>query len=117
VDESVLRNLDIQHRRLARLEQDVDRLLAGDTEVTTPSVIDGEGPLSYQQVTAANGAMRERCGWNVVDLDAAITPELRADYERWRSGQRVAWGLDDVAAVACAGLVEVGAIWFDAHHR
>jgi len=109
-----VRNLDTQHRRLAQLEHDVDRLLAGDTDVTAAPVMNTAGPRSYEQVTAANDAVRERCGWNVVDLDAAITPALRAEYEAWRSRQRVAWGLDDVAAVACAGLVGVGAIWFDA---
>lgn len=113
MDESVLRNLDTQHRRLAQLEQDVDRLLAGDTEVTATPAIDAEGWQSYEHVTAANDAARERHGWNVVDLDAAITPALRAEYEAWRSRQRIAWGLDDVAAVACAGLVGVGAVWFD----
>jgi hypothetical protein len=112
VDESVLRNLDSQHRRLSDLENDLDRLLAGDTNVNARPA--GGGPASYEQLTEANDALREQHGWDVVDLDAAITPELRAEYERWQSRQRVAWGLDDVVAVAFAGLIGIAATWFDA---
>lgn len=112
MDESVLRNLDSQHRRLADLENDLDRLLAGDADVAAR--LAAGGPSSYEQLTEANDALRTHHGWDVVDLGAAISPELRAEYERWQSRQRVAWGLDDVAAVACAGLVGIAATWFDA---
>ena len=112
MDESVLRNLDSQHRRLADLEDDVERLLAGETDVAVwPAAT---ASTSYEQLTEANDALRERREWDVVDLDAAITPELRAEYERWQSRQRVSWGLDDVGAVACAGLIGIAATWFDA---
>lgn len=112
MDESVLRNLDTQHRRLAELEADAARLLAGDTDVrasvTTPT------PERYDDLTATNDALRAERGWDDVDLDAALTPALRAEYERWEDRHRARWSQDDVAAVAWAGLVVVAATWFDA---
>lgn len=112
MDESVLRNLDTQHRRLAELEADAARLLAGDTDVrasvTTPT------PERYDDLTATNDALRAERGWDDVDLDAALTPALRAEYERWEDRHRARWSQDDVAAVAWSGLVGVAATWFDA---
>jgi hypothetical protein len=112
VDESVLRNLDTQHRRLAELEADVQRLLAGDTDVEAP--IPPEMPRRYDELTAANDGARAERGWDEVDLDAALTPALRAEYDRWEDRHRARWTQEDVAAVACAGLVGVAATWFDA---
>jgi hypothetical protein len=111
VDESVLRNLDTQHRRLAELEDGIDRLPAGDTTVS-PSPAP-EQPQRYEQLTATNDALRAERGWNVVDLDAALTPALRAEFEQWRARQRIRWALDDVVAVAVAGLIGTAATWFD----
>lgn len=112
VDESILRNLDTQHRRLAQLEADAARLQSGDTEVqVAPS-----SPIRqrYGDLTAGNDALRAEHGWDEVDLDAALTPALRAEYERWEDRHRLRWREQDVAAVACAGLVGIAATWFDA---
>lgn len=114
MDESILRNLDTQHRRLAELEADVARLLTGDTDgvvsVSTPE----SSPARYAELTAANDEMRAERGWDEIDLDAALTAELREQYERWDDRHRASWTREDVAAVACAGLVGVLATWFDA---
>lgn len=112
MDESILRNFDTQHRRLTELEADAARLLAGDTDV--PAAPPGGGPERYEDLTATNDALRADRGWNEIDLDAALTPALRAEYERWEDRQRVRWSEQDLATVACAGLVGVAAIWFDA---
>jgi hypothetical protein len=111
VDESILRNLDTQHRHLAELEADAARLLAGDTDVqvTPPRAV----PERYEDLTATNDALRVERGWDEVDLDAALSPALRAEYERWEDRHRVRWSEQDVAAVACAGLVGIAATWFD----
>ncbi len=111
VDESVLRNLDTQHRRLTEVETDLDRLLSGaGTAVPSPGP---PGPARYDELTATNDALRTDRGWGVVDLDAALTAELRAEFERWRSRQRVRWVVEDVVAVAVAGWVGAAATWFD----
>lgn len=111
MDESVLRNLDTQHRRLAELEADAARLLAGDADVHAAGA--PATPQRYDDLTAANDALRAERGWDDVDLDAALTPALRAEYERWEDRHRARWSQEDVAAVACAGLVGVAATWFD----
>jgi hypothetical protein len=112
VDESVLRNLDTQHRRLAKLQAETQRLLAGDTDVELPAP--PAVPQRYDELTATNDDLRAERGWDEVDLDAALTPALRAEYERWADRHRARWTQDDVAAVACAGLIGVAATWFDA---
>lgn len=112
MDESILRNLDTQHRRLAELEAEAQRLLTGETdaEVRTPPAT----PQRYDELTSTNDVLRAEHGWDEVDLDAALTPALRAEYERWEDRHRARWTMEDVAAVACAGLVGVAATWFDA---
>ena len=104
MDPSISRNLDTQHRRLDELEDVVERLLAGDTAVAVPAPPER---LSYAQLTADNDVLRAERGWDVVDLEAALTPELRAECER------LPWALDDVVAIATAGLIGVAATWFD----
>ena len=111
MDESVQRNLDTQHRRLAELEENLDRMLAGDTAVSPPPA--PEQPHHYEELTATNDLLRAERAWNVVDLDAALSPALRAEFEHWQSRQRIRWALDDVAAVAVAGLIGTAAVWFD----
>ncbi len=111
MDESVQRNLDTQHRRLAELEENLDRMLTGDTAVSPPPAPDQ--PHHYQELTATNDLLRAERAWNVVDLDAALSPASRAEFEQWQTRQRIRWALDDVAAVAVAGLVGTAAIWFD----
>lgn len=112
MDESILRNLDAQHRRLAELEADAQRLLAGETDVDVPAP--PGAPQRYDELTATNDSLRAERGWDEVDLDAALTPALRAEYERWEDRHRARWTQEDVAAVACAGLIGVAATWFDA---
>jgi hypothetical protein len=111
VDESILRNLDTQHRRLAELEADLDRLVAGDASAR-PGPAPAR-PQRYEQLTATNDALRAERGWEAIDLDAALTPELRAEFARWQARQRIGWVFEDVLAVGFAGLVGVAAIWFD----
>lgn len=115
MDESVLRNLDTQHRRLAELEQEAQRLLNGNLDDAPSRDRTSVGPLprNYAELTAANDQLRAVRGWEVVDLDAALTPALRADFDSWQSRQRVRWTFEDVVAVAVAGLVGVAATWFD----
>ena len=112
MDESIRRNLDTQHRRLAELEADAARLVAGDTDMRASDP--GKPPERYEDLTATNDALRTARGWDDVDLDAALTPSLRAAYEQWEDRYRARWSQEDVAAVACAGLVGVAATWFDA---
>ena len=112
MDESILRNLDTQHRRLAELQADAQRLLAGDTDVELPAP--PAAPQRYDELTATNDDLRAERGWDDIDLDAALTPALRAEYERWEDRHRARWTQEDVAAVACAGVIGVAATWFDA---
>ncbi|RTL65208.1 MAG: hypothetical protein EKK42_22195 [Pseudonocardiaceae bacterium] len=120
MDESILRNLDTQHRRLAELEADVARLLAGDTDdlasaTAAPLVsVGGASPARYNDLTSANDAMRAERGWDEIELDAALTPALREQYACWDDRHRARWTRGDVAAVACAGAVGILATWFDA---
>ncbi len=111
MDESVLRNLDTQHRRLAELEADLARLDAGDTTVEVAPA--PSRPQRYEHLTVTNDAVRADRGWEVVDLDAALTPQLRAEFERWQARQRIGWAFEDVLAVGVAGVVGGAATWFD----
>lgn len=111
-EESVRRNLDAQHRQLADAEETVQRLLAGDYTTTAPEPADPSA-RSYDDLTAANDANRERLGWGEVDLDAALSDEQRAALETWQGRQRIRWGTDDIVAVGLAGAVGLVATWFD----
>jgi hypothetical protein len=91
VDESILRNLDTQHRRLAEIEADAARLLAGDTYARSAEL--GRSPGRYDELTATNDAVRADRGWDNVDLDVALTPALRAAYEQWEDRHRAGCGL------------------------
>lgn len=111
-EESVRRNLDTQHRQLAGAEEAVQRLLAGDYTTNTPDSLDASA-RSYDDLTEANDAHRERLGWGEVDLDAALSDEQRAALETWQGRQRIRWGTDDIVAVGLAGAVGLVATWFD----
>lgn len=111
VDESILRNLDTQHRRLAEIEAEADRLLAGEDGLGLPAA--PAVPLAYADLTVANDALRADRGWSSIDLDDALTPELRAEFAAWQVQQRLPWTLEDAIVVALAGVVGVGATWFD----
>ncbi|MBW0093206.1 hypothetical protein I4I73_31870 [Pseudonocardia sp. KRD-184] len=96
---------------MAELEAETERLLAGDDGIgLEPAPAE---PLRYEALTVVNDALRADRGWTEIDLDAALSPELRAEFGLWQSRQRLQWGVDDVAAVALAGLVGMGATWFD----
>lgn len=110
-DDSLARNLDTQHRRLAELEQHLDALLAGDAPVELPPA--PEGPESYDQLTVTNDAFRNDDGWDIADLDAALTPDALAQFELWRQRRRSPWQTDDIVAVAVAGAIGIAATLYD----
>lgn len=114
MEESVLRNLDTHSRRLAEIEADIDRALAGDLESPLSAGIASRPGLGYSELTAANDALRAEHGWAEVDLAAALTPAQRTAFEHWRDRQRLPWGLDDFIAVGLAGAIGFAATWFDA---
>jgi hypothetical protein len=111
LDDSTLRNLDTQHRRLAEIEANLDALLAGETPTAHPATPDR--PETYSQLTTTNDALRDERGWAEVDLDAALTPEALAEFELWRQRRRTPWQLDDIGAVALAGALGIAATWYD----
>ncbi|WP_281689083.1 hypothetical protein [Pseudonocardia thermophila] len=111
LDDSVLRNLDTQHRRLAEIEAHLDALLAGEEPAALPAAPDR--PETYDRLTATNDALRAERSWDEVDLDAALSPEALAEFELWRRRRRMPWGVDDAAAVAFAGVLGVAATVFD----
>jgi hypothetical protein len=111
MDESILRNLDTQLRRLAEIEAEVDRLLAGTDPAGLPSTADA--PQHYHELTATNDALRAEQGWTTLDLDAVFTAEMREQFGSWRAEQRLPWAVEDLVVVAVAGLVGVAATWFD----
>lgn len=114
MDESILRNLDTQSRRLAEIEADIDLRLAGDLLSTRPAGVEIREGLGYAELSDLNDALRAERGWDEIDLAAALTPAQCAAFERWRDRQRLEWGVDDVVAVGFAGAIGFAATWFDA---
>ncbi|MGW4337544.1 hypothetical protein ACWEK5_32750 [Rhodococcus koreensis] len=112
MDDSVDRNLDTLSRRLAELESATGTVLAGGGPDRLPEN-DTAGHTSYAELTAANDRLRSRRGWTDIDLDAALTPEQRAGFDRWRARQRIPWDRDDVLAVGFATVLGVAAVWYD----
>lgn len=112
VEESIQRNLDTQHRRLAEVEAQLDRLLAGDLTSPYPATA-VVTPQSYDELTVSNDAVRAERGWSNVDLDDALTPYQREQFAAWQARQRVPWASEDVTAVGFAGMVGMAATWFD----
>ncbi len=107
MDESVLRNLDTQHRRLNQIEAEVERLLAGAEAsglAAAPSA-----PEGYAALTATNDVLRADRGWTSVDLNAASLDRLTDDLAQ----SRLSWDTADVVAVGLAGAVGAAATWFD----
>ncbi|KXF54875.1 hypothetical protein AXA44_39725 [Rhodococcus sp. SC4] len=112
MDDTVDRNLDTLSRRLAELESATDTALAGGVPDPLPESDTAEH-LSYAELTAANDRRRTQRGWTDIDLDAALTPEQRAGFDRWRARQRIPWDRDDVLAVGFATVLGVAALWYD----
>ncbi|WP_276143787.1 hypothetical protein [Rhodococcus sp. T2V] len=112
MDETVDRNLDTLSRRLAELESATDTALAGWIPDPLQQNDTTEHP-SYAELTAANDRLRTRRGWTDIDLDAALTPEQRAGFDRWRARQRIPWDHEDVIAVGFATVLGVAALWYD----
>ncbi|WP_172652405.1 hypothetical protein [Rhodococcus opacus] len=112
VDDSLDRNLDTISRRLAELESATATALAGGIPDRLQQN-DTTEHLSYAELTAANDRLRSQRGWTDVDLDAALTPEQRAGFDRWRVRQRIPWDRDDILAVGFATVLGVAAVWYD----
>ena len=112
MDESILRNLDTQHRVLNDIEGDLDALSAGD-DVPPPNVDMPGGQLSYEALTEANDQLRAERGWIVVDLDAALTAEQHERFMQWQMRQRIRWDVNDLLIVGFAAVVGAAATWFD----
>lgn len=115
MDESVLRNLDTQHRRLDEAEAELAALLAGDRTAKrardeTPPICRAE---TYDELTVRNDELRAQNLWAEVDLDTALGPEQRERFETWRSHQRLPWSPSDLAIVGVAGLIGVAATIYD----
>ena len=112
MDDTVDRNLDTLSRRLAELESATDTALAGEVPDRLPENDTAEH-VSYAELTAANDLIRSQRGWTDVDLDAALTADQRAGFDRWRARQCIPWDRDDVLAVGFATLLGVAAVWYD----
>lgn len=106
------RNLDTQRRRMDAMDEAVANALSEDPQAADLPV--APGPQSYAELTAFNDQLRDENAWTEVDLDAALTPELAAALEEWRSLQRIHWSNADLVAVGLAGMVGGTCIWFDA---
>ncbi|OUS91933.1 hypothetical protein [Rhodococcus sp. NCIMB 12038] len=111
-DDTVDRNLDTISRRLAELESATETALAGGVPDRLPDN-DTAALTSYAELTATNDRLRTQRGWTDIDLDAALTPEQRAGFDRWRARQRTPWDRDDVLAVGFATVLGVAAVWYD----
>ncbi|MDI9980027.1 hypothetical protein [Rhodococcus sp. IEGM 1307] len=112
MDDTVDRNLDTLSRRLAELESATDTALAGGVPDPLPEN-DTTEHLSYAELTATNDLLRTQRGWTAIDLDAALTPDEWAGFDRWRARQRIEWDRDDVLAVGFATVLGVAAVWYD----
>ncbi|MBF6439299.1 hypothetical protein [Nocardia cyriacigeorgica] len=112
MDEHLERNLDTQKRRLDDIESTIYALLDGH-DVDPLPVPETAGPQSYEELTRDNERLRADRGWVEIDLDAALTADQRAAFERWRTSTRIVWSTADLAAVGVAGLIGMTATWFD----
>jgi hypothetical protein len=110
-DDDLDRNLDTIRRRLVDMEAAMANALSDDPTPTTLPVT--STPQSYEELTEFNDKLRDANHWTGVDLDAALTPELAAKLEEWRSRQRIPWSNADIAAVGLAGMVGGTCVWFD----
>ena len=116
VDDTVDRNLDTISRRLAELESATDTALAGGIPDRLPEN-DTAALTSYAELTAANDRLRTQRRWADIDLDAALTPEQRAGFDRWRARQRIPWDHADILSVGFATVLGVAAVHRMPPHR
>ncbi|WP_280432232.1 hypothetical protein [Nocardia brasiliensis] len=112
MDDSIDRNLDTIRRRLGELEDATEQALREDDSAPLP-VAAVPAPVSYAEMTDVNDRLRSARDWSEIDLDAALTAVQRAEFERWRTRQRIAWERDDLVAVGIAGLIGALGVWFD----
>lgn len=105
------RNLDTMRRRLDAMDTAIADALSD--EPTSNVLPVAASPQTYEELTAFNDQLRGENDWTEVDLDAALTPELAAKLEEWRSLQRIPWSNADIAAVGLAGMVGGTCVWFD----
>ena len=110
-DDDFDRNLDTQRRRLDAMDTAISAALREDP--TTASLPAAPGPQSYAELTAFNDQLRDGNCWDEIDLDAALTPELSAKLEEWRSLQRIPWSTADLVAVGLAGVIGGTCVVFD----
>jgi hypothetical protein len=112
MDESVLRNLDAENRRLADLENRLQQLLQGETP--NPGIGAGvESAGSYEDLTDQNDRLREAQRWGPYDLDACLTKYQLERLRDWESGERQRWQLPDFVTVGLCGVVGGLATIFD----
>lgn len=115
MDETILRNLDTQSRRLREIEEDLSRLLDDDAirPTATPRVRVARAG-SYAGLTQVNDVLRGARGWTDVDAAAALTAVQQDAFDAWRDRERLPWAIDDLVVVGLAGAVGFAATWFDA---
>lgn len=115
MDDRLRRNLDTERRRLDDIEATLRALADGVVPEDVPAAPVSTTRLSYSELTADNDRLRGERGWHHVDLDAALGPDQKAAFDRWRTSTRVVWSNIDLAAVAVAALIGVAATWADTH--
>lgn len=115
MDESVLRNLDTQHRQLSQTEAQLADLIAGGVPEASSDSAEAPGPGvdNYDALTARNDNLRAELLWAEIDLNAALGPEQHEQFERWRARQRLPWTASDFAVVGFAGVLGTAATLYD----
>lgn len=106
-------NLDAISRRLLEAALAADRALGGESVDYRPDIPSECGVVTYDQLTQFHANLRITAGWGPADLEAALTPDLRAQLETIRRHERVGWEVNDYATVGLASLIGAFAALFD----
>lgn len=106
-------NLDALARRLLEAELAAIAALRGEQVEYQPEIPSDCGVSTYDELTQFHEHLRITAGWEPADLDAALTPELRAQLQQIRSHERLAWEVNDYATVGLASLIAAFASLFD----